>query len=104
MSGRLALPICAGLLLAGCLQDQREAAARCELRVKTAPISQSLQQMADNMHLCMQGESYAYSESLDECHKSIIDTHYLCYEPSRWLPRFAYRLEVSFVTANPAKA
>jgi hypothetical protein len=104
LSKRLALPIWAGLLLAGCLPDQREAAARCELRIKMAPASQTLTQMANNMHLCMEGEGYEFTEWLVECANSLIDTHYLCYQPTRWLPRLTHRIEASFVTADPARA
>jgi hypothetical protein len=91
------------LLLVGCLDDQKQAEAKCELETFRMYPNQRTQYTVDAegfLRLCMRAAGYDFDASSSKCGLKATGTFVssddpYCYVPSGRIARFIYKLEMA---------
>lgn len=85
--------------LAGCISDQKQQSAACQLTVTTAALPAANEQMM----LCMQSAGYEMAIEQPRCqigYMQLITSPY-CYKPMGRLSRLIYAVEMKIERSSP---
>jgi hypothetical protein len=91
------------LTLSGCFNDQKQQLAKCELEARQYPPRSN--EAITYINLCMQANGYEWDRIEKRCTVGRFDDWSMdelrnpyCYEPTGWLARGLYRLQIGFQT------